>query len=149
MAFNINNQKFAIDIDNVLEAIETADITHIIHTPEYIAGVINLRGNIIAIIDLQELLMLPPIEKNNYALLNKIIIVKEEKKIFGLLVDEIIDIIEKEDSALISLPVSVTGKLAEFLQGLLIIDENEKEPICVINTKNIVLSEEIRKFDYD
>ncbi len=147
VAFYINNQKFAIEIDNVLEVLETIDITHIIHTPAYIEGVINLRGNIIAVINLREFFKLPVREnKQIQNVSEKIIIVKEEGKTAGLLVDEIDEIIECENVSFDSLPVTVTGKLSEYLQGIV---NYRKEPIGIINLKNLILSEEIKRFDYE
>jgi chemotaxis signal transduction protein len=64
----------------------------------------------------------------------------------GLLVDDIDDIIEIAEEDIDCLPVTVNGKLADFLHGLLNFNGN---PISIVNLHNIYFSEEIKKFDYE
>jgi purine-binding chemotaxis protein CheW len=52
VTFNISNELYGIDINEVVEIIRLSDITPIPNSPEFVDGVINLRGEIIPIIDL-------------------------------------------------------------------------------------------------
>ena len=53
VCFKLNNQEFGLEVENVIEVLPPPEITPVVHTPDFIKGVINLRGQIIAIIDLR------------------------------------------------------------------------------------------------
>ena len=53
VCFALDDQQYGINVENVIEVISIPEITNVIHTPDFIKGIINLRGDIIAVIDLK------------------------------------------------------------------------------------------------
>ncbi len=63
LTFTLAGETFALDIANVREVMDVAPVTKIPRMPEFLHGVINLRGNILPVVDLRQVLGMPPIEK--------------------------------------------------------------------------------------
>lgn len=84
--FNLNTQKFAVDIDNIGGVTEYKEVTKIPNLPEHIVGVMNLRGNIVPILDLKSLFSLA---KTNITKDARIILLYHDKKTYGFIVDEV------------------------------------------------------------
>lgn len=95
LTFLVAGENFAINILDVKEIIEIANVTHVPLTPDYIHGVINLRGNVVPVIDLSARL------KHRSAEVGKrscIVLVEvntaETSQLIGMLVDEVREILE-------------------------------------------------------
>jgi purine-binding chemotaxis protein CheW len=95
LTFSVAEERLAMPIDAVQEIIETPKITQVPMTPKYIRGVINLRGNVVPIVDLAARL------DRGSAVLSKrscIVVVEvgssEDSYMFGMLVDEVKNILD-------------------------------------------------------
>lgn len=89
VVFKLGNEEYAIDINNSKQIIDMENITPIPNTPEYIQGVMNLRGQIIPIIDLKKLLNI----SHNNNIKSRIITVEIKDFLVGIIVDNIKEII--------------------------------------------------------
>jgi purine-binding chemotaxis protein CheW len=90
IVFNLGDEEYGANINQVREIIRTGNITPIPDSPDFIKGVSNVRGEIPVIIDLKERFFLP-INKN---VENKHIVMTErDKSVFGLLVDEVTEVL--------------------------------------------------------
>lgn len=90
--FNVNDEQFAIEANDVEGINEILNITKVPKSPDYVLGLINLRGNIITILDIHKLLKMP---KNNSAD-NNIVIVNVKNEVIGIVVDQVDEVIEIE-----------------------------------------------------
>ncbi|WP_426349116.1 chemotaxis protein CheW [Alloiococcus sp. CFN-8] len=90
--FNVNNEQFAIEANQVEGINEILNITKVPKSPDYVLGLINLRGNIITILDIHKLLNMP---KDNSSE-NNIIIVNVKNEVIGIVVDQVDEVIEIE-----------------------------------------------------
>ena len=89
------DETYAVEIDKVVEIIEMQKITRVPETPSYIAGITNLRGHILPVIDIRE-----RFKKEKSAQENErpcIIIVNFEDLMLGLLVDNVVDLVEIQE----------------------------------------------------
>ncbi|QGU32593.1 chemotaxis protein CheW [Thermochromatium tepidum] len=95
LIFTVSDERLAMSIDAVKEIIETPAITRVPMTPDYIRGVINLRGNVVPVIDLGARLGRGPITPTKRSC---IVLVEvhagDESHVLGMLVDEVKDILE-------------------------------------------------------
>lgn len=117
ISFRIENFLFGIDIRQVREINQLLDITPVQQTPDYIRGLVNLRGQIVTIFDIAVRLGLPgrtigPDTHN--------IVFKHENA--GLLADEIGDVMDIEDSAIDTPPVNMSGEMARYVEGVVRLD---------------------------
>jgi len=88
--FRLGSEEYAFDILTVQEIKRVTDITRVPHTPEYIIGVINLRGSVLPVLDLKiRMNLLPsPITEDT-----RIIIIKTEQVFAGMLVDAVSEVV--------------------------------------------------------
>jgi purine-binding chemotaxis protein CheW len=90
VSFKISNEEFGVDILSVQEINRMSEITKIPNSPEYVEGVINLRGRVIPVVDLRTKLNFPKAEKS---VNSRIIIVEVSSKVIGFIVDEVSEVL--------------------------------------------------------
>jgi purine-binding chemotaxis protein CheW len=89
VVFKLGNEEYGISILQVQEIKRMTDITRVPHTPDYIKGVINLRGSVLPVIDLKKRLSLP---NDKYTDDTRIIIVNVNDMAVGLIVDGVSEV---------------------------------------------------------
>lgn len=91
VAFKVGNEEFGVDVKKVEGVISLVDITRLPRAPEFVEGIINLRGQIIAVIDLATRLRIPESQQTAGS---RIVVVEVEDIKVGLIVDapEVINI---------------------------------------------------------
>ena len=114
--FFIGETLWGIDTLRVQEVIRVSDVTPVRHAAPSVAGVINLRGKIVTIVDLGKKLALP---QATSAAETRIIIVEWNSEYVGLLVDRVSDVVNAEISQIAPAPSNVQGVQGSFLEGVL------------------------------
>ena len=119
ISFAIGNDQYGVDIMSVREIKGWSDITPLPNQPEYVRGVLNLRGTMVPIIDLrcrfgQGLTEATP--------LHVMIIVQVDDRPVGLLADRVLDIVAAQGDAIQPVPEIAQNAGARFLSGLTTID---------------------------
>ena len=133
LTFTLSNQIFGLDIASVTEIIGMQDITVLTDAPDYIKGIINLRGRIIPVIDGRLKLNMPEAGYNERTC---IIIITIRGSLFGLIVDSVSEAITIEASDIVPPPdlsaskkISGIGKSADkiilLLDGSMLLKEDE------------------------
>ncbi|MBD2489776.1 chemotaxis protein CheW [Aulosira sp. FACHB-615] len=118
--FWLNKTYFGIDVRHVQEVIRPQAITPVPLTPPDICGLINLRGQIITVIDLQQRLdMGEPARRNLQpeASPGFNIVVSSDHEIVSLLVDDVGDVLEFPENTFQPPPASLKGKMRDILAG--------------------------------
>ena len=113
--FYLRDALFALDTSLVEEVVRLRRITRVAGAPGSVLGVINLRGKIVTVFDLAEILQLgkrPPDEES------RLYIVRDGDGLAGLLVDRAADVIELDASALDPPPASLRGAEGRFFRGI-------------------------------
>ena len=103
VGFRVGRETFGVPISLVHEIVRVPEITAVPEAPDYVEGVINLRGKIISVIDLRKRFGEREISSSKK---NRILVVEVEKRMLGLIVDaasEVLKVPEEE----IDLPASV------------------------------------------
>lgn len=113
ISFSLNNQEFALDLRVMQEVVPLPTISPLMQAPEFVPGVINLRGAIVPLIDLRRRLGLPPVR---YSLKTVVLICQLRDDRWGLVVDEVSDILDLPVEAWTHLP----EKLDETRHGTLL-----------------------------
>lgn len=90
VTFSIDDEEFGIEILKVQEIIGYRRPTHVPNTPEFVSGVINLRGVIIPTIDLRKKFSMPEKEYDKFTV---IVVVEVASKIMGIIVDAVSDVL--------------------------------------------------------
>ncbi|MFH0869544.1 MAG: chemotaxis protein CheW [archaeon] len=119
--FTIGKEEFGVDISEVREIIRMEPITKIPHTPEYIKGVINLRGGIIVVIDLAMKLSIPHRNEDNNT---RIIVIEVNNMTIGMVVDSATEVLRIKESQIQPAPAIITEKVeAGYIQGVGVLGE--------------------------
>lgn len=137
--FIVCDENYCIDINHVREIMAYPEITKIPQTPDYINGVINLRGKIIPIINLRRKFDLLPMESTERAC---VIVVEldyqEESTLMGVIVDETREVCNIPDEKISDVPYINTKIESEYIEGIAEMDEG----IMIIMNITQVLSNE-------
>jgi purine-binding chemotaxis protein CheW len=116
IAFRVGAQEFCINIMSVREIRGWTAATGLPHSPDYLRGVINLRGAVLPIVDLAVRLGLA---RNEPTARNVIIVVQIETQQIGLLVDAVSDILTFSDDHIQPTPDVASDLVKTFVRGLL------------------------------
>ena len=115
VSFKISNEEFGVDILCVQEINRMLQITKMPNTPEFIEGVINLRGRVIPVLDLRVKLGMPRIEHDKNT---RIIVVELKGKTIGFIVDEVSEVLRIPKSITEAPPEMVGGVNSDFITSI-------------------------------
>jgi len=119
LTFQVANEGLGINIHEVKEVIEISNITRVPMTPDYIRGVINLRGNVVPVIDLSSRL---GYEKSNVTKRSCIILIEiitdGELQSIGMLVDQVKEILEISNGNIQPAPEFGADIRVDFIQAM-------------------------------
>jgi purine-binding chemotaxis protein CheW len=132
ISFAIGDEQYGVDIMAVREIKEWSGVTQLPNQPDYMRGVLNLRGTMVPIIDLrcrfgQGLTDATPV--------HVVIVVHVDGKTVGLLADRVLDIVSVEASQVQPVPHVSRASKANFLSGLVTIDSTM---IALISLNNLL-----------
>ena len=141
VVFDLDKEEYGVPINDLREIIKMADITSVPDAPEFIRGILNLRGKIVVIVDLEKKFDL---KRENKVLSKHIIITEIEDASYGVIVDEVAEVLRVPVSAIRSTPSLVGSKIhADYLSGVIVLDE--KEPTKKLTEEECKLLLETRK----
>lgn len=115
VSFKIANEEFGVDILNVQEINKMTQITKVPNAPDFVEGVINLRGRVIPIIDLRTRLK---IEKKEHDKDTRIIVVEIAGKTVGFIVDAVKEVLRIPTSIIEPPPQIATGIDSDFIRAV-------------------------------
>jgi purine-binding chemotaxis protein CheW len=137
LTFLLGSEMFAIGILNIKEIIEYGQLTEVPMMPEFIRGVINLRGAVVPVVDLSARFGR---KRNDITRRTCIVIIEvesnDEKHDIGVVVDSVSEVIEIPDTEIEPAPSFGTKIRADFIQGM----GKLKEKFVIILSVNNVLS---------
>jgi purine-binding chemotaxis protein CheW len=106
------------------------------HAPEYVKGVLNLRGEVVTVIDLRKVLGVKNITNDRS---NRTIVIRTEKESIGLLVDRVADVVSAKSSEVGSIPSNLTSIDSQFFSGLI---KLEKKLLLILDIDKALLLDE-------
>ncbi len=115
LTFSLAGETYAVEIDWVREVCQLRDLTPLPCTPPYVAGVMNLRGRILAVVDLRKLFALPA---RGLTELNRVIVLAQGESELGLLADSIERVRAVKRSELQDGLPTLQGIREKFLKGV-------------------------------
>lgn len=113
--FKLGREEYGVSILQVQEIKRITEITRVPHTPEYIKGVINLRGSVLPVIDLKRRLNLPQQASTENT---RIIIVKVQEISLGMIVDAVLEVMTIHQENIDSPEVVAGSVAANYLSGV-------------------------------
>jgi len=139
IVFNLGDEEYAADISQVREIIRIGDITSMPDSPEFIKGVTNVRGEITVVIDLKARFFLPI---NNEVESKHIVITEQEKNLYGLMVDEVTEVLRIPEKEIKPPPELVTGTDRIYISGVLTL---ENRLMMLLDLTKVLSEEELAR----
>jgi len=115
VTFSIGEEEFGVDILKVQEIIRMMEITKVPRAPEFVEGVINLRGKVIPIIDLRRRFGLSARGHDKHT---RIIVIEINNMIVGFVVDSVSEVLRIPSSTVEPPPPVVSGLESEYISGV-------------------------------
>lgn len=115
VTFRLGNEEFSLDILRVQEIIRHMELTRVPRTPDFVEGVINLRGRVIPVLDLRKRFGLPECEKTHET---RIIVVDVDDKTVGFKVDAVSEVLRIPADTVEPPPPLVTTIESDYIKGV-------------------------------
>jgi len=139
IVFNLGDEEFGTDITQVREIIRLGPITPIPDSPDFIKGVTNVRGEIAVVIDLKARFFLPGKEGVES---KHIVMTEQGKNIFGLMVDEVSEVLRIPKTEIKPTPELVTRIDRVYISGVITL---ENRLIILLDLAKVLSEEELAK----
>jgi len=139
LTFNIENEEYGIEIKHVTEIIGIQNITDLPDMPDYVKGVINLRGKVIPVIDVR---LRFGIEERDHDERTCIIVVNIDNTAVGLIVDQVSEVIDIAENDIEPPPRVQKSTGSRFIQGLGKIDAAVK---ILLDVQKLLYEEELEQ----
>ncbi len=135
VTFQLAKEEYAIDILQVQEIVMIIPITRMPKAPHFIEGIVNLRGQMIPIIDMRKRFALGEAEHDS----DTRIIIVDIGEIVGMVVDGVRDVIRLPDSAISPPPPMIQGISADYLKG---IGQFNERLLIMLDLEKVLTAEE-------
>lgn len=134
-------EDYGIELTRIKEIIRYQELTVIPEAPEFVLGILSLRGIAVPVIDLRKLFQLPEKDINEYTV---IIVMEVLGRLLGMLVDGVSDMINIKDDDITPPPKFSERKGTKFIRGMV---EKEKKFIMLLDVNKLFSSDEIEVID--
>jgi purine-binding chemotaxis protein CheW len=119
VVFSVGKEHYGVGIDSVQEILRVPDITDVPDAPDFLEGVINLRGKVVPVIDLRKRLNLNGAEKTK---LTRVLVAEKGESLVGILVDSVSEVIKIQPDAIEEPPEIISAIGIEHVTGMAKVD---------------------------
>jgi len=136
VTFKLQEETYGINVMQVQEVLRYTDIAPVPGAPMYVLGIINLRGNVVTVIDTRARFGLPPSDVTENS---RIVIIEADKQVIGILVDSVAEVVYLRASEIDTAPNVGTDESAKFIQG---VSNREGELLILVDLNKLLTDEE-------
>ena len=115
VTFQLDDETYGINVMQVQEVLRVTEIAPVPGAPDYVLGIINLRGNVVTVIDTRRRFGLMPGEMDDST---RIVIIEAEKQVVGILVDSVAEVVEMRASEIEQAPNVGNDESSRYIQGV-------------------------------
>ena len=115
VTFRLDGETYGINVMQVQEVLRYTEIAPVPGAPSYVLGIINLRGNVVTVLDTRDRFGLPPDEITDQT---RIVIIEAGKHVIGILVDAVAEVVYLRQSEIETAPNVGNEESAKFIQGV-------------------------------
>ena len=115
VTFHLAGETYGVNVMQVQEVLRYTEIAPVPGAPSYVLGIINLRGNVVTVIDTRHRFGLEPGDMTDNT---RIVIIEAEKHVVGILVDSVAEVVYLRQSEVESAPNVGNEESAKFIQGV-------------------------------
>ena len=135
VTFQLEEETYGINVMQVREVLRYTEIAPVPGAPDYVLGIINLRGNVVTVIDTRSRFGLMEGEVTDNT---RIIVIESERQVIGILVDSVAEVVYLRSSEIDKTPSVGTDESAKFIQGV----SNRDGKLLILVDLNKLLSDD-------
>ncbi len=135
VTFKLKDETYGINVMKVQEVLRISEIAPVPGAPEYVLGIINLRGNVVTVIDTRTRFGLPTAEVDDAS---RIVIIESDEQVVGILVDSVAEVVELRHSQIDAAPNIGNEESSRYIQGVASSDDS----MLIVVDLNKLLTEE-------
>ncbi|MBV2127831.1 chemotaxis protein CheW [Arsukibacterium indicum] len=136
VTFRLQEETYGINVMQVQEVLRYTEIAPVPGAPGYVMGIINLRGNVVTVIDTRARFGLAPGDVTDNS---RIVIIEAERQVIGILVDSVAEVVYLKQSEIDTAPNVGTDESARFIQG---VSNREGELLILVDLNKLLNDEE-------
>jgi purine-binding chemotaxis protein CheW len=141
LSFMLGEEVFALDITKVREVLDFTKVTKVPQTPDFMRGVINLRGSVVPVVDMRLKFGMSVTEKTvNTCIIIVEVSLEEESIVIGALADSVREVFDLEPDQVEPAPKIGTQLNTEFLRGM---GKKNDEFILILDIDKVFTTEEL------
>ena len=141
VSFKLGSEEYGVDIAQVQEINRMVAVTHVPRAPQFMEGVINLRGQLIPIIDLRTRFAMPRTEHTKNT---RIVVTEIGSKRVGMVVDSVSEVLRLPVEQIEAAPEMITGVDTEYIRG---VGKIEDRLIILLDLARIISGAEKRELE--
>lgn len=115
VTFRLEDETYGINVMQVQEVLRYSEIAPVPGAPSYVLGIINLRGNVVTVIDTRTRFGLPSADITDNT---RIVVIEAENQVVGILVDAVAEVVYLKQSEIETTPNVGNEESAKFIQGV-------------------------------
>ena len=142
VVFTLGEEEFGVDISQVREIIKTVEITKMPNTPDFVEGVINLRGSITTVMDLRKKLGVISSKEDDRD--TRIVIVELEDSTMGMVVDSVTEVLRISAADIDTESVATSQIDAEYLRG---VGKLEDRILILLDLGKVITGQEVSQIE--
>ena len=135
VTFRLDNETYGINVMQVQEVLRYTEIAPVPGAPSYVLGIINLRGNVVTVIDTRSRFGL---SSGDVSENSRIVIIEAEKQVIGIMVDSVAEVVYLRQSEVETAPNVGNDESAKFIQGVC----NKNGELLILVELDKMMSEE-------
>lgn len=135
VTFRLDGETYGINVMQVQEVLRMTEIAPVPGAPDYVVGIINLRGNVVTVIDTRKRFGLMPTESDDAT---RIVIIESDNNIVGILVDSVAEVVNLRGSQIETAPNVGNDESSKYIQGVF----SREEDILILVDLNKFLSDD-------
>ena len=136
VTFHLENEKYGIKVMQVQEVLRMTEIAPVPGAPHYVLGIINLRGNVVTVIDTRRRFGLVDVEHDDET---RIVIVEANNNVVGILVDSVAEVVDLKISEIETAPNVGNDESSKYIQG---VSSRENELLILVDVNKLLSDEE-------
>ena len=135
VTFFLDNEKYGIKVMQVQEVLRMTEIAPVPGAPSFVLGIINLRGNVVTVIDSRKRFGLPEKEPDDST---RIVIIEAGEHVVGILVDSVAEVVDLRTSDIETAPNVGTDESSKYIQGV----SSQTEELLILVDVDKLLSDQ-------
>lgn len=139
VTFRLANETYGISVTQVKEVLRISEIAPVPGAPDYVLGIINLRGNVVTVIDTRKRFGLDSVEPEDAS---RVVIIEVDNQVVGILVDSVAEVVDLRASAIEQAPNVGSDETSKYIQG---VTSMNSELLILVDLNKFLTEEELNE----